>query len=80
MTVAKNPNEAVWCGLLEPVFGRSLESWGRFCVGGFGIYLDSVAVTMPPHLINFKNRFSESYYATNMIYAISTFFGIILMS
>jgi hypothetical protein len=39
------------------VFGWSLQSGGRFCVGAFGRNLASVAVKMFSHLICFLKKF-----------------------
>jgi hypothetical protein len=39
---------------VEPAFGGSLVSGGRFCVGAFGRNLASVAVKMFSHSIYFK--------------------------
>jgi hypothetical protein len=44
-------------GLTESVFGESLESGGRFCVGAFGRNLFSVAVKMFSHLIYFIKKY-----------------------
>jgi hypothetical protein len=42
---------ASWWGLMESMFGGSLESRGHLCVGAFGRNLVSVALEMFPHLI-----------------------------
>jgi hypothetical protein len=50
---ARNANESV----VGSAFGGSLESGGRFCVGGFGRNLASVAVKMFSNLIYFTKKF-----------------------
>jgi hypothetical protein len=48
-------------GLAESVFGGSLESGSRICVGAFGRNLASVAVKMFSDLIYFIKKFYKCY-------------------
>jgi hypothetical protein len=47
----------LWRGLADSIFGGSLESCGRFCVGTFGGNLASVAVKVFSHLIYIIKKF-----------------------